>query len=103
MRIDLHHESQPLPESNRSNTPGAAVPVSSSASHGLGGSGEDQAELSVALVQVQALVAQASQLPEVRQERVQALRQAVASGSYQSSPEQVAGAVFAHMIAGAAA
>jgi flagellar biosynthesis anti-sigma factor FlgM len=102
MRIDLNHESQPLPESNRSNTSSAGVPVSSSASNGLG-SGEDQAELSGALVQVQALVAQASQLPEVRQERVQALRQAVASGSYQSNPEQVAGAVFAHMIAGAAA
>lgn len=103
MRIDLNHESQPLPESNRSSTPGTAVPVSTSASSGLAGSGEDQAELSGALVQVQALVAQASQLPEVRQERVQALRQAVESGTYQASPEQVAGAVFAHMIAGAAA
>jgi flagellar biosynthesis anti-sigma factor FlgM len=103
MRIDLNHEPQPLPESNRSSTPGAQAPVSSAASNRPGGSGEDQAELSGALVQVQALVAQASQLPEVRQERVSALRQAVESGTYQSSPEQVAGAVLAHMIAGVAA
>jgi anti-sigma28 factor (negative regulator of flagellin synthesis) len=39
----------------------------------------------------------------VRTERIHALRQAIQSGQYQSSPEKVAGAVFAHMIAGSAA
>jgi flagellar biosynthesis anti-sigma factor FlgM len=102
MRVDLNPSSQPLSETNRGNTPNAAAPANSSASNALG-TGEDQAVLSGTLVEAQTLVAQASQLPEVRQERVSALRQAVQSGSYQTSPEQVAGAVFAYMLAGAAA
>lgn len=102
MRIDLNPSSQPLSETNRGNTPNAAAAAKSSSSSALG-TGEDQAVLSGTLVEVQALVAQASQLPEVRQERVTALRQAVQSGTYQASPEQVAGAVFAHLLSGAAA
>lgn len=101
MRIDLNHGPQPLPETNRSTTQSPGAPVRSSASHALGG--EDQAELSGAHAQVQALVAQASQLPEVRAERVHALRQAIQDGHYQSIPEKVAGALFAHMIAEPAA
>jgi flagellar biosynthesis anti-sigma factor FlgM len=99
MRIDLNQPPQASTESNRSNAANSASGSSSASNLG----GEDQAELSSAHVQVQALVAQAAQLPEVRQERVQALRQAVVSGRYQSSPEQVAGAIFTHMIAGTAA
>jgi len=101
MRIDLNQAQQPLPETNRNSAPSTGVAVNSSASNALGG--EDQAQLSGAHAQVLALVAQASQLPEVRQERVHALRQAIQSGQYQSNPEKVAGAVFAHMISGAAA
>jgi anti-sigma28 factor (negative regulator of flagellin synthesis) len=52
---------------------------------------------------VQALVAQALQFPEVRQEKVAALRQAVLSGSYQPTSQQVAGAVLAHLAVNAAA
>ena len=106
MRIDLNPNSQPLSETNRGSTPNPAAPASSSPASALGaatGTGEDQAVLSGTLVQVQALVAQASQLPEVRQERVSALRQAVQNGTYQASPEQVAGAVFDHLLAGVAA
>jgi flagellar biosynthesis anti-sigma factor FlgM len=102
MRIDLSHEPQALSESNRSSSSGTSVLEGSWASGALS-AGEDQAELSGTLAQVHTLVAKASQLPEVRQERVSALRQAVQSGSYQTSPEQVAGAVFAHMMGGAAA
>jgi hypothetical protein len=36
-------------------------------------------------------------LPEVRQERVSVLRQAVQSGDYRPDPEQVAGALFSHL------
>ncbi len=71
--------------------------ASASASRGLGG--EDQTDLSGAHAQVQALVAEASQLPEVREERVQALRQAVERGGYSTSPEAVAGALVGHMLA----
>lgn len=100
MRIDLNHGLQQLSESNHSDAQSTVAAGSSSASHVAG---EDQAELSAAHAQVQALAAQASQLPEVRQERVQSLRQAIQSGQYHSSPEEVAGAMFEHMIAQSAA
>jgi flagellar biosynthesis anti-sigma factor FlgM len=100
MRIDLNLGPQPLPESNRSSTPVSGGPVNSS---GGALSGEDQAQLSGSHAQVLALVTQASQLPEVREERIHVLRQAIQSGQYQSSPEKVAGALFAHLIAGSAA
>jgi flagellar biosynthesis anti-sigma factor FlgM len=95
MRIDLNQGPQQLNESNRN---GAQNPVTSGSSSLGNALGEDQAQLSGSHVQVNALAAQASQLPEVRQERVQALRQAVQSGQYTASPEEVAGAMFADMI-----
>jgi len=98
MRIDLNHEPQQVSETNLTNAQN--VSTRSSAGNGLG---DDQAQLSGAHAQVEALAAQASQLPEVRQERVQALRQAVQGGQYHASPEQVAGAMFAHLLAGSAA
>ncbi|HVI08288.1 MAG TPA: flagellar biosynthesis anti-sigma factor FlgM [Candidatus Binatia bacterium] len=61
--------------------------------------GEDQAELSGAHVQVQALASAALQFPEIRQEKVSALRQVVESGRYSPDPEQVAGALMDHLLA----
>jgi flagellar biosynthesis anti-sigma factor FlgM len=100
MRIDLHHEPQALTETARNQQQRAAASASS-ASQGLGG--EDQAQLSGAHVQVQALAAQASQLPEIREERVSSLRLAVQNGTYRPRAEQTAHAMFAHMIADPAA
>jgi len=99
MRIDLNHGPQATPESNR-NSAQSITTSSGSSSNALG---EDQAQLSGAHVQVQALAAQASQLPEVREERVQALRQAIESGQYRVNPDHVAHAVLAHMVADPAA
>ena len=65
--------------------------------------GEDSAQFSGTGVQIQALVAQTLQLPEIRGERVNALRQLVAGGSYKPSPKQLADAVFADMQAAPAA
>jgi flagellar biosynthesis anti-sigma factor FlgM len=106
MRIDLNAGPQALPETDHAILPSGSGSIS--ASNGASGAasgvaGQDQAELSGAHAQVQALAAQAAQLPEVRQERVQSLRQAIQSGVYHSTPEQIAGAVFEHMISGAAA
>jgi len=99
MRIDLNHEPQPIPESNRSGAPSAAA-----ASHSVGSTvKEDQAQFSGAHVQVEALAAQVLRLPEVREERVRALRQAIQSGQNPASPGKVASALFVHMIAGPAA
>jgi negative regulator of flagellin synthesis FlgM len=97
MRIDLNYGPQQIPEQNHTSAQNSAATASSATS---GAMGEDQAQLSGAHVQVQALAAQASQLPEVRQERVQALREAIQSGHYHVSPEKVAGALLVHMVAG---
>jgi flagellar biosynthesis anti-sigma factor FlgM len=96
MRIDPNQSAQPLPESGRAGNQSTA---SSGARPALGNPlGEDQADLSGGHVQVQALAAQVLQFPEIRQEKVNALRQVVLNGSYQPSPSQTAGAVFTHML-----
>jgi flagellar biosynthesis anti-sigma factor FlgM len=64
--------------------------------------GEDQTQLSGAHAQVLALVAQALQLPETTQAKVQALRQAVVSGKYKPSPDQVARALLSTLVKAAA-
>jgi flagellar biosynthesis anti-sigma factor FlgM len=91
MRISTDHGSQPLPESGRANTQKAPENVQAS---GSGSLGADQAQLSGVGAQVTVLTAQALQLPEVRQARVQALRQAVEAGSYAPDPRAVAGALL---------
>ena len=97
MRIDSNQTAPLLPESGRSSSAGSSGTENRAAiSSSLG---EDSAQLSGAHVQVQALVAQALQFPEVRQEKVDALRQSVLSGSYRPTSKQVAEAVFAHLAA----
>jgi flagellar biosynthesis anti-sigma factor FlgM len=99
MRIDSNGGAQALPASQtatsaasgKAGEPGSAATASSR--------GEDQAQFSDVHIQVQALVGQALQLPDVREERVQTLRQAVASGQYQPSPQDLAGALLANVIA----
>jgi flagellar biosynthesis anti-sigma factor FlgM len=98
MRIDLNSVPQPSPESDRSSASSTAAHASSAAGNQAEGVDVDQAQFSGAHVQVQALAAQVLQLPEVRQERVHALRLAIQNGDYQPSPEEVAGAVFDSMM-----
>jgi len=93
MRIDPNFGLQQAPETNRNSASAAAVTTAGT------GLGQDQAQLSGGHAQVAALAAQAAQLPEVREERVHALRQAVESGQYGPSPETVAGALLIHMTA----
>jgi flagellar biosynthesis anti-sigma factor FlgM len=96
MRIDGNQAAQPLPESGRTSNAGAANAETRSLLSGA--PGEDQARISDAHAQVQVLVAQAAQLPEIRQEKVNALRQAILGGGYQPGSSQVAEAVFLHML-----
>lgn len=103
MRIDPNLAAQALSESSRSAqssvaNSNAGLPASSGSALG-----EDQAQLSGAHVQVQALTAQALQFPEVRQEKVNALRQLVLNGTYQPGSKQVAEALFAHLLVAPAA
>jgi len=77
MRIDSNQSAQPLAESGRNS---------------------DQAQFSGSHEQVQALVAEALQFPETRQEKVNALRQVVQEGSYQPGSSRVADALFTHLL-----
>ena len=99
MRIDLHYGPQAAPESSR----GAQNSTAAASSSNRVQSGEDQAQLSGAHVQVEALAAQAAQLPEIREDRVQSLRDAVQSGQYKTDPQKLAGALVEHMACGPAA
>jgi flagellar biosynthesis anti-sigma factor FlgM len=103
MRIDLNQGTQPAAEeTNQTATQKVRTAAAQANGHSLS-LGEDQAQLSGAHTQVQALAAQAAQLPEVRQEKVQALRQAIGAGRYHVSPEKVADAMLGQMTAGPAA
>ncbi len=99
MRIDFNQSGQEVSDSNRR---AASPPTASTGTEAGGGLSvsADQAQLSGVHVLVQALAARAAQLPEVRQEKVSALRQAVQSGDYRPNPEQVADALLSHASAG---
>jgi flagellar biosynthesis anti-sigma factor FlgM len=104
MRIDASAGAQGPPETERSGTQSASSAGQASATGTSDGVlGEDQAELSGTHVQVQVLTAQALQLPEIRQEKVNALRQVVQGGTYQPSSDQIAEAMFTQMLQPAAA
>jgi flagellar biosynthesis anti-sigma factor FlgM len=96
MRIDGNAGAQALPEGSRTNNQSPASGDTRIAANSA--SGQDQAQLSGVHVQVQALTAQALQLPDVRQEKVNALRQVVLGGNYQPSAGQTAEALFMHVL-----
>lgn len=97
MRTDPNPAAQPPSESSRANNPN---PASGYAGAVLSNPfGEDQASLSGAQAEVRVLAAQVLQFPEIRQEKVSALRQVVLDGKYKPSSSQIAGAVLAHMLA----
>jgi flagellar biosynthesis anti-sigma factor FlgM len=104
MRIELNCEPQKASQTDRSNihnAPGASsAPTRVALTSGLA---EAQYQLPEACFQVQALATLASQLPEIRRELVETLRQAVERGQYQVSPDEVAGALLAHVTAECAA
>jgi flagellar biosynthesis anti-sigma factor FlgM len=72
------------------------------------GKGEDAAnlqessstEISLSSTGVQALRAQLTTVPSVRQERVQALQNAVGNGTYNPSSQQIADAIHADLFGG---
>jgi flagellar biosynthesis anti-sigma factor FlgM len=95
MGIDQSQGAEALLETGRARKQSPASSATSSCSSNSFG---DQAQFSGAQVQVQELAARALQLPEVREEKVSALRQAVLCGTYQPDVEQVAYELFAHML-----
>jgi flagellar biosynthesis anti-sigma factor FlgM len=67
-----------------SNPQGQAAPVNAT---------QDQAQFSVDSSRIEQLKASLSGVPEVRQERVNALRQAISQGTYHVTDQQLAGAI----------
>lgn len=97
MRIDSNQEAQRVSNSERTSSqpPASVAPGSAGSSSALG---EDQAQLSGFHLEVQAWVAQLSGLPETSQQKINTLREVVAAGRYQPSPDDVAGALFSNMV-----
>jgi negative regulator of flagellin synthesis FlgM len=56
--------------------------------------GEDTATLSVDTAGVNSLVAKALDAPDIRQDKVEALRQAIQNGEYKVDPAQIAEAMI---------
>jgi flagellar biosynthesis anti-sigma factor FlgM len=64
------------------------------------GSNQDKAQLSVDSARIEQLKAALSSVPEVRQERVDALRQAMSNGTYQVTDQQLADAIASYNMGG---
>jgi len=58
---------------------------------------EDKATLSTSQASIASLTAQALNMPEIRTDKVEALRQAISSGEYKVDPNQVADAIIDSM------
>jgi flagellar biosynthesis anti-sigma factor FlgM len=99
MRID---SAVPLPESqstSQANSTGTPITQSSTVSV-ASAQDQDQAQLSLDTSAMQSLRTLLSQVPEVRQSRVDALRQSVNSGGYQLSDQQLGEAIGSDLFAG---
>lgn len=59
--------------------------------------GTPSSEVSLSQTGVQALKAQLANVPDIRQERVQALQKAVENGSYNPSNQEIASAIHADL------
>jgi len=68
---------------------------SAQASHAGGAGGADEARLLWDESKIQSLASQVNGQPEIRQDRVNALQQAIQGGRYTVSDEQIANALFA--------
>lgn len=93
MRVDLTKAGLELPEPSNAGRAGQTASDS--------GSGTDQASLSFDQARVQSLETQVLAQPEIRQAKVEALRQAIGDGEYAVSPGQVADAMTSELSLGA--
>ncbi len=60
-------------------------------------SNQDKAHLSVDTARIEQLKTELARLPEIRQDRVEALRKAIGDGSYQVADQQLADAMQAEL------
>ena len=91
MRIDLYN---PAASQQLNNEPSSKqvnakhIPLSESDSSG------DRTTLTSGSGSVSALASQAMQSPEIRQDKVQSLQQAISSGQYKLDPDKIAGSMI---------
>ena len=89
MRVDLSNSSASQISSQSSSQ---QVSANNSSTSGLAG-GEDRATLTSDSTSVGSLVSTALQFPEVRQDKVESLKQSISSGQYQLDPAKIAASI----------
>jgi flagellar biosynthesis anti-sigma factor FlgM len=99
MRIDLNPRS---PEAQEAGTAGQSGGRRAAGAQGKTPGG-DTAQLSSDQGRVQSLAAQINNLPEIRQEKVDALRRVIREGNYDVTAEQTANAMLSEIEARPAA
>lgn len=87
-----------FPKSLEPERAGSTGPSQSSGQADRVGLSQDEVRFSVDGEKVQQLKADLAGLPDMRQERVEALKKAVNNGSYQVSNEKVADAMFRDLL-----
>jgi negative regulator of flagellin synthesis FlgM len=102
MRIDPNQFPGNVQQDNvqQANTRGAQPSQTSGTPDDAQVDPQDSFQLSGTLGQVQQLKAQLAQLPDVRSERVAALRHQVEQGSYKPTNEQIANAMISELSGG---
>lgn len=101
MRINLdlnNTEALGNTQSSSNSSASNAAGVASASAQTSSSLGSDRAELSMDHARVAALATQVSNLPEIRQEKVNALSDALQSGEYNVSPEQTAAAMLSEFL-----
>jgi len=94
MRIDLNPSA--MPELGRSAEAASGAKAADTTKAGAPDA-EDVAHLSSGSDAVQKLKTQLDALPDVRQQRVDALKQAISDGTYKISPQRIATAMLAEL------
>ena len=95
MRIDLSIKSPETQQAERPSQSGNRVDLKKAARSAVG---EDKAHLSLDQARIRELEAKVNALPEVRTERVKALRQRLEEGSYDVKPQQTAEAMMSELL-----
>ena len=87
MRIDLNNISlQGLERDDKPRKAGSKAPSTPNV--------EDKASLSVDTLSISSLEARAMSVPQIRQDKVEALRQSIQNGEYKVEPEKIAQAIL---------
>ena len=87
MRIDLNNISlQGLERDDKTRKAGSKAPSTPNV--------EDKTSLSVDMLSISSLEARAMSVPQIRQDKVEALRQSIQNGEYRVEPEKIAQAIL---------